>query len=677
VTGDLAGRTLGTYRLIEQAAAGGMAVIFKAYDESLDRYVAIKVLPDYLSRDAEFSARFRNEARNVARLRHPNILPIFGYGEEDGLSYFVMDLVEGGTLKELMGAPLPPERAGELITQIAGALDYAHAQGVVHRDVKPSNVLMLRPDWALLSDFGIARVLEQTANITHTGSAFFGTPHYMAPEQARGEPVSPRTDQYALGIVLYEMLTGTTPYRADTPQAVVYQHIYSPPPPPREKNPEISPALEAVILRALAKDPADRYPTMADFAEAVRGAMHPGAAPTEPDLALGGRGQETFPPQSATPAFRPAETPTGGTAGPFTERIEVEPEAEHVDAGPRPPAPTGTRRLPLWWLLAGGAAAVVAIAVIALSVLRGSGSSAPKLRVALVAPVPVSRFAILDSGGSTVASGSPNGNTVQTRLPAGTYRFDPINVEGLVLPVRFTVSPSRPQTVDLRRLYGRLSILPPAGRVSVPGLDLVQGSQSIGVDSTAATQGLYVAPGRYGISFYPSDFPVTLPITIGAGGTTSLDLSRTLGRLTVKPIPGAPPSGLDVHRGGAAGSVVTSVDTAQEAGGVFLPVGRDTLVFDNSDVYVDPVPVTITAGKVSHVDLPTVMATVAVPAAPSYTLTYSWREAGVLRSVTATSRPQTVYVRAGTYRMEISNGGTTRVTTLYLAPGRTTRLPSR
>ena len=299
---NLDGQTIGSYLVIEQTAVGGMAIIYKAYDAALDRYVALKVLPEYLSHEPEFSARFRAEARNIARLRHPNILPIYGYGEENGLSYFVMDLVEGGTLKNLMGEAMKVEQAVTLVSQVADALQYAHAQGVVHRDVKPANVLMARPDWVQLSDFGIARVLEQNTNLTHSGSAFFGTPHYMAPEQARGDPVSPQTDQYALGIVLYEMLTGTIPYSADTPQAIVYQHIYSSLPLPHTRNPLVTDAMERVILKALANEQQDRFSDMAAFALAARAAAGGTTVPVTPPAAVVDEEAQTeaepFPPQA-------------------------------------------------------------------------------------------------------------------------------------------------------------------------------------------------------------------------------------------------------------------------------------------------------------------------------------------------------------------------------------------
>lgn len=681
---DLAGRTLGSYRLVEQTAIGGMAIIFKAYDEALDRYVAIKILPDYLSRDPDFSVRFRNEARNVARLRHPNILPIFGYGEEDGLSYFVMDLVEGGTLKDIMGTPLPPERVEPLITQVAGALNYAHEHGVVHRDVKPSNVLMLRPDWALLSDFGIARVLEQTSNVTHTGSAFFGTPHYMAPEQARGEQVTPMTDQYALGIVLYEMLTGTTPYRADTPQAVVYQHIYSAPPPPREKNAAISPAMEAIILRTLSKDPAERYPTMADFTDAVRNALSPGSVSTVPSTDPGPAPipdlSQSFPAQSATPAFRPAETDTKSKTGPFTERIEVTPQPTTAaeESSVEVPAPAH-RGFLLTSLLLGGGAVVLLLAVLAFFVFRGSSAPAAKatVRVDLVAPasVTVSRFSIVHDGGA-VASGAPNSSTLQVHLAPGRYVFHPIDSDGLAFPVRFAVSSSASQIVRLDRLYGRLSIVPVAGRVSVPGLDLQRGAVSEGVSTTAATQGAYVAPGRYIVGFYPSEFPFKPRVLVRAGRTTPLNLSRIFGHLSLAMVAGGPASGLSIRRR-ESGVLVTGIDSSQEVGGVFIPPGRFWLVFDNSDAYPDPVPVTVRAGQSVHLDLNSVLARLVLPAAPSDTLMYSWREAGTLRTLTATPQSQTVYVRAGTHRVEINRNNSTRVITIHAVAGSTVHLPPR
>jgi len=269
---SLIGCSLGAYEVIELIGRGGMAEVYKAYDRRLERYAALKLLLEFLAQDSTASARFLAEARNMAKLRHQHIVPIYAYDEQDGLSYFVMELVEGGTLKDRMGSPMEPEQAALLIGQIADALAYAHEKGFVHRDVKPANILMLKPDWTLLADLGIARALEQISWVSHTSTGISGTPHYMAPEQALGKPVSPKTDQYALGIVFYQMLAGAPPYKGDTPMALVAQHIHSTPPPPSERNPEIPEAVEQVVMRALEKDPDARFPHMAAFAEAARAA---------------------------------------------------------------------------------------------------------------------------------------------------------------------------------------------------------------------------------------------------------------------------------------------------------------------------------------------------------------------------------------------------------------------
>src|SRR6476659_8135026 len=244
---------LGHYRLIEAIGHGGMATVYKAYQESLDRYVAIKVLLS--NRDPQFAARFKREARAIAALQHHNILPIYDYGEQNGLLYFVMQYVDTGvTLHDMLGRSISTAETLRLIGHVLNALAYAHTRGVVHRDIKPANVLMPSPHWALLADFGIAKLLNDSQHLTMTGF-IIGTAAYMAPEQAAGKPIDARTDLYSLGIVLYEMLTGRVPFDAETPMALLTMHVYEPPPPPRVINPELSPLIEAVRLRALAKHP--------------------------------------------------------------------------------------------------------------------------------------------------------------------------------------------------------------------------------------------------------------------------------------------------------------------------------------------------------------------------------------------------------------------------------------
>jgi serine/threonine protein kinase len=264
----LSGQTLGQYRLMERLGRGGMATVYKAYQPSLDRYVAVKVLPQYFAHDPEFAARFEREAKAIAKLDHPNILPVYDYGRAKNITYIVMKYVEAGTLKKKLGEPLSLDTVVDIISQVAGALDHAHKQGVVHRDVKPSNVLMDAEGWALLADFGLARMVEATVQLTKTGVGV-GTPAYMSPEQGQGIGVNARSDVYSLGVMLYEMLTGRVPYEAETPMAVVIKHITAPLPLPRQMNPTIPEEVERVVLKALAKAPQDRYQRAGEMVEAL------------------------------------------------------------------------------------------------------------------------------------------------------------------------------------------------------------------------------------------------------------------------------------------------------------------------------------------------------------------------------------------------------------------------
>src|SRR5262245_11456570 len=226
---DLLDAYLGPYHLIEVIGRGGMADVYKAHQPSLDRFVAIKVLPR--TRDPDFARRFKREAYTLARLQHPNILAVHDYGEHDSLLYLVMQYIENGTtLADLLNVPMAPQQALPLSGYVLGALDYAHRRGVIHRDIKPSNILM-SSHWPMLSDFGIAKLMDESQRFTQSGM-LVGTAAYMAPEQATGRPLDGRTDLYAAGIVLYELLTGRVPFTATTPLGVLHQHVYEAPLPP-------------------------------------------------------------------------------------------------------------------------------------------------------------------------------------------------------------------------------------------------------------------------------------------------------------------------------------------------------------------------------------------------------------------------------------------------------------
>jgi serine/threonine protein kinase len=281
---DLIGQHMGPYRILEQIGIGGMAAVYKAYQPAMDRYVAIKVIAAHFAQEEMFLKRFRREAQAVAKLEHAHILPVYDSGEADGRPYLVTRYLEAGTLKDrLAEGPLPLIKINHIIGQVGSALDYAHRMGVIHRDVKPSNVLLDAEGDTFLTDFGLAKMMEASAQLTETGVGI-GTPAYMSPEQGKGAKVDSRTDVYSLGVVLYEMATGRTPYEAETPLAVVLKHIQEPLPLPRSVRPDLPEGVERVILRAMAKEPDDRFQTVAEMVRALDAAVRASgaAARTEP-----------------------------------------------------------------------------------------------------------------------------------------------------------------------------------------------------------------------------------------------------------------------------------------------------------------------------------------------------------------------------------------------------------
>jgi serine/threonine protein kinase len=280
---ELLGTQLGGCQVLDLLGQGGMARVYRGRQEHLDRDVAVKVLPPYYVTDPTFIDRFQREARAMAKLQHPNIVVIYDAGRQTQWLYIIMELITGGNLRQRMMQSMSMSEATHIFRDVAEALNYAHERGIIHRDVKPVNVLLdatrQQPyPRAVLSDFGIAKVMQSSSNLTRTGAGV-GTPEYMSPEQCKGQPVDARTDIYALGVLLYEMLCGRPPFLAEEFTAVAHSHIYDPVPAPSLYNPKINPAVQAVILKALQKRPEQRFQTARDMAQALEDATKSGAVP--------------------------------------------------------------------------------------------------------------------------------------------------------------------------------------------------------------------------------------------------------------------------------------------------------------------------------------------------------------------------------------------------------------
>jgi serine/threonine-protein kinase len=340
----------GRYELEALVGTGGMSSVYRAHDTLLERNVAIKLLHEHVGRDADQVERFKREARAVAQLSHPNIVTVIDRGDRDGRQYIVFEFVEGENLKQHVGrsGPLPVRRALEIGVQIADALAFAHRQGLVHRDVKPQNVLMPAGGDVKVTDFGIARSLD-VQGFTQTGSVL-GTSHYIAPEQAQGSEVDERTDVYSLGTVLFELLTGDVPYEGDSFVAVALRHVNDPVPSVRELRPEISPRLDAAVRCAMAKEPEDRFRSMDELAGELEACLDELGPDVDQDATM------VVPAATIRPRAEPAPGP------------RAEP----------PPAAVGQRRrrrvvLPLVLAALAAAIAAGAVAVIHYGVLDNGG----------------------------------------------------------------------------------------------------------------------------------------------------------------------------------------------------------------------------------------------------------------------------------------------------------------
>ena len=309
------------YQLTTHLARGGMADVYQGVDSLLDRKVAIKILHSQFSMDEAFVTRFRKEAQAAANLTHPNIVGIYDWGQLDSTYFIVMELVDGRSLREVLksSGPLLPRRAVEISSEVAAALSVAHRSGLVHRDVKPGNILLAPDGTVKVTDFGIARAWNDSQELTKTG-AVMGTATYFSPEQAQGQPADERSDVYSLGIVLFEMLTGKTPFRGDSPVAVAYQHVSQAAVAPSTINPDVSPELDALVLKALSKSPEDRYQT----AEAMRADLWRLLQGEKPLVALGAPVAAAALDEGAT-RMLPTQAPPPATVPPDEVYRQLEP----------------------------------------------------------------------------------------------------------------------------------------------------------------------------------------------------------------------------------------------------------------------------------------------------------------------------------------------------------------
>jgi tRNA A-37 threonylcarbamoyl transferase component Bud32 len=345
---DYVGKKLGNYEIEELVGKGGMAGVFRGYQPSMDRHVAIKIMSQQYSEDEGFVRRFKREAHLIANLEHAHILPVYDFGEEEGVLYIVMRYLPTGDLEERIvpDEGMPLKEAVSLFTQIASALDYAHSRGIIHRDLKPGNVLIDEQGNAFLTDFGIAKEVEGTQSLTGTGGVV-GTPTYMSPEQGLGEKIDVRSDVYGLGVMLFEMLTGKQPYMADNPMALMLKHINETPPHPSRVNPNIPMSVSSVILRAMSKDPDSRFSTAGEMAKALQEALATGKMSTIPAAAAADTGG-TLPMVSVPGEAATMPAPIPGEPQPATaERGQAAPVAAPVapPAAVTPPAVPAAPRL--------------------------------------------------------------------------------------------------------------------------------------------------------------------------------------------------------------------------------------------------------------------------------------------------------------------------------------------
>jgi serine/threonine protein kinase/Tol biopolymer transport system component len=439
---NLIGKTLGQYQIVELIGTGGMASVYRAYQSSLDRSVAIKVLPAQHALTPGYKDRFILEAKAVGQLSHPNILPIYDFGIKGDLSYFVMKYVPDHTLSQLLGKPLPLSRVSHFMNQIAGALDHAHSRGILHRDIKPANIL-LEGDWLLLADFGVAKIMETSSGITTTGH-IFGSPAYVSPEQAEGDKLDHRTDIYSLGVVLYEMVTGWPPFQDSNPMKVILKHIHELPPAPRSLVPSLPEAVEQVVVKALAKNPADRFNSAQEMVIALQQAIAQPKASSAAGAVAGKIVQQPVKPTAKQPA----------QPQPQQALAPASPAATPAASKPAMPSAKPARSASRWGL--GLAAAVVLVLIIGALTFFSNGRAdqstpvtsitTPQATPSKITPTAQKVIPTLPSPTATPIKVEPTATVVvavtstpPTATPRANQASAPVIAGKLAIPVKFGI----------------------------------------------------------------------------------------------------------------------------------------------------------------------------------------------------------------------------------------------